>query len=288
MCPDLDSYRAYIQGSKAEWSVAKHGYVVGRAGWFSCRSACYLASGRPVVVQDTGFSDVLPTGDGLLAFETPGQAADAIDSVVSDYDRHARAARELALAYFDSGAVLSRPRRGRHGPCRRRAADRDMRALIAGWFSFEGMGATAGDLMARDLCAEWLLSRGWSHDVAVARPFVGGVDWRTVDPDAYDMVVFVCGPFGNGWPVTGLLERFAGKRLVGLNLSMLEDLDAWNPFDALIERDSSRASNPDISFLSEAPRVPLVGVVLVHPQKEYPEAMHGRGGCSDRSAARRP
>src|SRR5262249_16868518 len=62
VCPDLDSYRQYIESSKAEWSVAKNGYVVGQPGWFSCRSACYLAAGRPVVVQDTGFGAVLPVG----------------------------------------------------------------------------------------------------------------------------------------------------------------------------------------------------------------------------------
>src|SRR6185436_14412376 len=60
VCPDLDTYRSHIECSKAEWSVAKNGYVVGSPGWFSCRSACYLAAGRPVVVQDTGFSRVLP------------------------------------------------------------------------------------------------------------------------------------------------------------------------------------------------------------------------------------
>jgi hypothetical protein len=90
----------------------------------------------------------------------------------------------------------------------------------------------------------------------------------------YGVVVFVCGPFGNGWPITELLERFAGTRLVGINVSMLEPLDVWNPFDMLIERDSSRTSRPDISFLSDMRKVPLAGVVLVHQQTEYPGAMH--------------
>src|SRR5213593_4432173 len=75
VCRDLDSYRDYILSSKAEWSVAKNGYVRGHAGWFSCRSACYLAASRPVVVQDTGFSDVLPVGEGLLTFRTVEEAA---------------------------------------------------------------------------------------------------------------------------------------------------------------------------------------------------------------------
>ena len=142
------------------------------------------------------------------------------------------------------------------------------------------MGATAGDLLARDLSARWLSSSGLSYDVAVAAPFTEGVDWRTADPASYDMVVFVCGPFGNGWPITDFLERFAGRKLIGLNLSMLEDVDRWNPFDALIERDSSRNSRPDISFLSDAPSVPLVGVVLVDKQEEYADSMHDQANAA--------
>jgi polysaccharide pyruvyl transferase WcaK-like protein len=84
-------------------------------------------------------------------------------------------------------------------------------------------------------------------------------------------VVFVCGPFGNGAPITELLERFDSCRLVGLNLTMLESLDAWNPFDLLFERDSSATSNPDVSFLSRQVRVPVVGVVLIDTQPEYKE-----------------
>lgn len=104
---DLDAYRRYIQASKAEWSIAKHGYVTGRPGWFSCRSACYLAAGRPVVVQDTGFRAVLPTGEGLLAFDSPPEAADAIRAVEADYPRHARAARSIAEQYFRAEQVLA-------------------------------------------------------------------------------------------------------------------------------------------------------------------------------------
>jgi hypothetical protein len=155
-----------------------------------------------------------------------------------------------------------------------------MRALVAGWFSFPDMGATAGDLLSRDLAREWLARAGWESDVAHAPPFHGGVDWRKADPAAYDALVFVCGPFGNGWPVTELLERFADARLIGLNLSMLEPLDAWNPFDLLTERDSSKRANPDVSFLSREAKVPVVGVVLVHPQTEYEGAMHEAAGAA--------
>jgi hypothetical protein len=146
-----------------------------------------------------------------------------------------------------------------------------VKALVTGWFSFEQMGATAGDLLVRDLACEWLERSGYSYDVAHAPPFPGGVNWRSADPGAYSHVVFVCGPFGNGAPITELLERFDGCRLVGLNLTMLESLDAWNPFDLLFERDSSATSNPDVSFLSRQVRVPVVGVVLIDTQPEYKE-----------------
>jgi hypothetical protein len=108
VCPDMDRYRRYIESSKAEWSVAKNGYVVGKAGWFSCRSACYLAAGRPVIVQDTGFGAVLPVGEGLLSFATMDDAVAAIHDVQASYARHAKAARAIAEDYFDSAKVLTR------------------------------------------------------------------------------------------------------------------------------------------------------------------------------------
>jgi hypothetical protein len=103
-----DRYRAFVQGSKGEIGVAKSGYAASRCGWFSDRSVCYLASGRPVVAQETGFSRFLPTGDGLFPFETTDQACAAIEAVVSDYDRHSRHARAIAEHYFDASSVLPR------------------------------------------------------------------------------------------------------------------------------------------------------------------------------------
>lgn len=107
-CADLDGYRRYIESSKGEWSVAKNGYVVGQPAWFSCRSACYLAAGRPVIVQDTGFSRVLPVGEGVLPFRSVEEAVVAIRDVEANYPRHARAARAIAEEYFDSDKVLTR------------------------------------------------------------------------------------------------------------------------------------------------------------------------------------
>ena len=144
-----------------------------------------------------------------------------------------------------------------------------MRALVAGWFSFELMGASAGDLLARDLVTEWLEQAGSDYDVALAEPFDGGVDWREVDPSAYSHLVFVCGPLGNGEPVADLLERFAGCRRIGVNLTMLHDLGEWNPFDLLLERDSSATSRPDLVFAAAPVRVPVVGLVLIDAQPEY-------------------
>jgi len=108
VCPDYYSYRKYIESSMAEWSVAKNGYVQGKSGWFSERSACYLAAGRPVIVQDTGFPGILPVGEGLLPFTDIEEAVAAIHEVVAHYPRHARAARAIAEEYFDSDKVLNR------------------------------------------------------------------------------------------------------------------------------------------------------------------------------------
>ena len=101
------SYRSFIGASKAEFGVAKAGYVTGRCGWFSDRSVCYLASGRPVLAQDTGFSRHLPTGAGLMSFSTREDAVEQIGALRGDYARHAQAARALAEDCFDSNKVLT-------------------------------------------------------------------------------------------------------------------------------------------------------------------------------------
>lgn len=103
---DLDVYRAYVRHSRGEFTVAKDQNVRLRTGWFSDRSAAYLAAGRPVVTQETGFSSTLPTGCGLFAFSTVEEAAAAIDTIASDYTRHSAAAHDIAAEYFDHAVVL--------------------------------------------------------------------------------------------------------------------------------------------------------------------------------------
>jgi hypothetical protein len=102
------AFREYVRGSGAEFSVAQGVYVHTGSGWFSDRTAVYLASGRPALVQDTGFSRNLPTGEGLLTFSTMEEAIAGAEGITRDYTRHCRAARALAEKYFDSDKVLAR------------------------------------------------------------------------------------------------------------------------------------------------------------------------------------
>jgi len=100
------TYQAFIQTSKAEFSIAKVGYVLTQSGWFSERSAVYLASGRPVIAQNTGFPEWLPCGTGVFAFRSPEDVVQAISEIDSNYDTHCRAARALAEEYFAARRVL--------------------------------------------------------------------------------------------------------------------------------------------------------------------------------------
>ena len=102
----VSSYRDFIQRSRAEFSVPKNGYVAMKGGWFSDRSVCYLASGRPVLITDTGLRDWLPVGDGLVTFSDVGSAAAGVNKINADYERHRRAARKLAENYFAAERVL--------------------------------------------------------------------------------------------------------------------------------------------------------------------------------------
>ena len=104
----FDSFRAYISGSLAEFSVCKNGYVATNSGWFSDRSAAYLASGRPVVQQETGFSRHLPCGEGLFAVSDLDEAGAALDEIAADPQRHSKAAVEIAEEYLSAERVLAR------------------------------------------------------------------------------------------------------------------------------------------------------------------------------------
>src|SRR5262245_1777299 len=102
-----EKYRDYIAASAGEFSCVKGGYAGTRGGWFSDRSACYLAAGRPVVLQATGFADLLPTGQGLFSVTSVEEAAEAIRCIRRDYASHSRGAREIARAHFDSDRIIA-------------------------------------------------------------------------------------------------------------------------------------------------------------------------------------
>ena len=101
-------YRDFIHRSKAEFGVAKHTYVASRSGWFSDRTECYLASGRPALVQDTGWTAHLPNGEGLLAFATPDDVLAGLERINGDYSRQARMAHDVAREHFAADRVLPR------------------------------------------------------------------------------------------------------------------------------------------------------------------------------------
>lgn len=102
----LEPYREYIRASRGEFTVAKDQNVRLRSGWFSDRSACYLATGRPVVTQDTGFDNLIPVGKGLFAFHTIEEIVESVNTIDADYPAHARAAREIAEEYFNAERLL--------------------------------------------------------------------------------------------------------------------------------------------------------------------------------------
>lgn len=155
--------------------------------------------------------------------------------------------------------------------------DATPRALIAGWFSWPGCNATAGDVMACEVLSNWLHDAGLPHDIARAAPIQPVLDWKSLDPARYTHLFFVCGPFRDVLYAREILAAFSHCRKLGVNLSMIEKLADYNPFDVLFERDSDRATRPDLVFAASLGDAPLVGQILVHKQKEYGE----RGGHDD-------
>jgi hypothetical protein len=145
------------------------------------------------------------------------------------------------------------------------------RALVGGFFSFGGKVTTAGDLLACQVATEWLRRAGVEVEVALAPKYGDGVDWERVDPAQYSHVIWVCGPMTKGPRQTAFRERFAGARLVALDVSVLDELGDWSPYDAVVERDSATTARPDISVLAEAEPAPVVGLCVIARQREYGE-----------------
>lgn len=105
--PTAEEYKDFIEYSSAEFSVAKNAYVKSNSGWFSCRSACYLAAGRPVITQETGWSQFVAAGRGLFSFQDLQSAVEHIHEVAENWKYHSIAAVDIAWEYFDSGKVLN-------------------------------------------------------------------------------------------------------------------------------------------------------------------------------------
>jgi hypothetical protein len=143
-----------------------------------------------------------------------------------------------------------------------------VRVLVAGWFSFEYGHATAGDVISADVLVNWLRELDFKPDVASVAPFEGDVNWREVSPEDYGLVVFVCGPFEIKSYEAEFLYRFRRNRVIGINLSLNQSPQEWNPFDRLLERDSPSGARAELAFAGDADHVPVVGACLV---EDYPE-----------------
>src|SRR5262245_34015270 len=143
------------------------------------------------------------------------------------------------------------------------------RTLVIGWFTFDMMGSTAGDVIARDVACGWLRTAGIDPVVAMWAPErAGEVFTGDVVPADYENVVFVCGPIGDGPPLNTFLDRFSHARKFALNVSLLQTREEWNPFVHIVERDSTVRTNPDITLSAGDLSVPLVGTIYVGPQDE--------------------
>lgn len=150
------------------------------------------------------------------------------------------------------------------------------RFLISGWFSFEQVVATTGDLLAADVVCGWLRDAGEEFDMAVAPFLEGGMDWRELDPLQYTDLIFVCGPLHVDGPVAELLERFASCRLTALDVSLLDEGDREH-FDAVLARDGIEVAQVDLSLAACPQTAPVAGVALAPAtQREYPDGRHAQ------------
>lgn len=159
-----------------------------------------------------------------------------------------------------------------------------MRTLVTGWFSFADGEATVGDLRAAEVVCDWLDEAGIDHDLATAPTFGEGLDWRQVPPADYSHLVFVCGP-AHGDRLDALLERFSGCRRVAVDVSLVPG--ERPDFDAVLERDGTSVSRPDLAIATPWEAVALVGMVRAHPQPEYGDAiaLHDAHAAIDRVLA---
>lgn len=171
---------------------------------------------------------------------------------------------------------------GNHGP----SVDAVEQILVTGWFSFEEVVPTAGDLLARDVVCGWLEEAGISYDLALAPYLDGGVDWRHADPGAYSVLLFVCGPFGRRPLIEALLGRFARCRLAAVGVSVLDEAFSER-LDPLLERDSAQAARADLAFAARPRKMPVAGISLSPPQHEYGEGLHEQAAEALRELARR-
>lgn len=174
-----------------------------------------------------------------------------------------------------------------------------MRVLLAGWFSLADGGATAGDLLVRDVLREWLDEQATPYDVAQRPPLGDGVDWHRVAPRRYSHLLFACGPVGPSLAVAPLIERFERCKRVAVNVSVVGSA-AWRPFDVLLERDGLATARPDLAMVAAVSprgaarnggvvgkhdrrqaagekaavreRPPVLAIARIHRQAEYPTA----------------
>jgi hypothetical protein len=149
------------------------------------------------------------------------------------------------------------------------------KTLVIGWFTFEWMGATAGDYIAADILCGWLREANVAYDVAVFKPVEAGqIATDSIVPEAYRAVIFVCGPIGDAPPLSDFLDRFGHAQKFAVNVSLLQERAAWNPFAHVVERDSTVCTNPDLTFAAPATAAPVVGIIYLDHQPEYSGVMH--------------
>jgi hypothetical protein len=151
----------------------------------------------------------------------------------------------------------------------------EKKTLVIGWFTFEWMGATAGDYIATDILCGWLREAGIAYDVAVFKPIEQGqIATESVVPGDYRAVVFVCGPIGDAPPLSDFLDRFPHAQKFAANVTLLQERAEWNPFTHVVERDSTQRTCPDLTFAAAPAAAPVVGIIYLDHQPEYSGVMH--------------